>query len=133
VVSLATGPTVEDELAVWQQRVGERQVVLAVERLHASSGLLEQLTALERLLEREAGIADRVASGTASELPMLATCNPFAPEEVARAIAGALATDDLDAQRTLAAAATRIRRHSLAAWWRHEIAVADNPKADLED
>lgn len=228
VVSLATGPAVEDELASWRQRVGERQVVLAVERLHASSGLSEQLTALERLLEREDGIAGRMAlvivadaasgddasdrpaiertvgrinarfpapggdgpvhyldggisgttlaalfrlarvlvatplaagasmavkeyvavqhafdgkgrvvlsetSGTAAELPMLATCNPFAPEEVARGIADALATDDLDAQRTLASAATRIRRHSIATWWRRESAVADDPKIDLED
>lgn len=44
------------------------------------------------------------------------------------AIADALATDGLDGQRALAAAAIRIRRHDLAAWWRRDVAVADGPK-----
>lgn len=226
VLSLATGAAVEADLAVWRQRIGQRQLVLAVERLHASSGLLEQLTALEQLLDREDGLADRVAfvivadaaseddssvrraiertvgringrftrpggevpvqylhggvsritlaalfrlarvlvatplaagasmavkefvavqhafngngrvvlsetSGTAAELPMLATCNPFAPEEVARGIADALDADAVEAERTLAAAVTQIRRHDLAAWWRREVAVAEDLKVDL--
>lgn len=226
MVALAGDPQVEADVAVWQRRIGDRQLVLAVERLHVSSGLLEQLTALERLLEREDGLADRAvfvivadaasrgdasarraieqavgringrftrpggevpiqylhggvtsstlaalfrlaqvlvatplaagasmavkeyvviqhafggngrvllseASGTAAEFPVLATCNPFAPEAVARGIAEALTTDATEAQRTLAAAVTQVRRYDLAAWWRREVTVADDPKAEI--
>jgi trehalose 6-phosphate synthase len=226
LIALSADAAVESDLALWQRRLGDRQLVLAVERLHASSGLLEQLGALERLLERENALAVRAAflivadadgdddsstrraieravgringrftrpggdvpvqylhggvprstlaalfrlarvlvatplaagasiavkeyvtvqhafgrkgrvllsetSGTAAELPMLASCNPFAPDEVARGIAAALATNDTEAERTLAAAATQIRRFGLAAWWRREVAVAEDPTAEL--
>jgi trehalose 6-phosphate synthase len=52
---------VGDETALWRRWLGTRSLVLAVERLHASSGLLEQLTAIERLLADRGDLAEQLA------------------------------------------------------------------------
>jgi trehalose-6-phosphate synthase len=61
VLALASGPQVEREMARWREHLAGRTLVLTVDRQHASGGLLEQLAAIERLLEQRPELRDRVA------------------------------------------------------------------------
>lgn len=60
--TLALGATdaADEEAALWRDRLGDREMVLTVERLHASSGLLEQLSAIEHLLTSRPELAERL-------------------------------------------------------------------------
>lgn len=61
VLRLANQQAVAEETQMWERKqLKGRRLVLAVERLHASSGLVEQLTAIERLLERDSALQDQV-------------------------------------------------------------------------
>lgn len=227
VLRRASEQAVAEEMQVWErQQLKGRRLVLAVERLHASSGLVEQLTAIERLLERESDVQDRVlfvvvatgaehasasarsaiertvgringrftrpggevpvqyllgevtavslaalyrlaavlvatplssgasmtakeyivvqhahagagrvllseTTGTAAELPSLATCNPFDLDAIAAGITEALQADPVDSERALSAAAHRIDYRDLASWWWREHHVAIDPKGEL--
>lgn len=60
-LAMANQAAVDGETALWQQWAGDRSLVLTVERLHASSGLLEQLTAIERLLAARPQLVEQLA------------------------------------------------------------------------
>jgi trehalose-6-phosphate synthase len=61
VLALASGPQVEREVARWREHLGDRTLVLTADRQHASGGLLEQLAAIERLLEQRPELREQVA------------------------------------------------------------------------
>jgi trehalose 6-phosphate synthase len=58
VLALATGPAVDREVERWREHLAGRSLVLAVDRQHTSGGLLEQLAAIEQLLEQRADLRD---------------------------------------------------------------------------
>ncbi|MEX1164823.1 MAG: trehalose-6-phosphate synthase [Nitriliruptor sp.] len=61
VLALSSGPAVDREVERWRDHLAGRSLVLTVDRQHASGGLLEQLAAIEQLLERRADLHGQVA------------------------------------------------------------------------
>lgn len=61
VLALASGPAVDREVDRWREHLAGRSLVLAADRQHASGGLLEQLAAIEQLLEQRADLRSRMA------------------------------------------------------------------------
>jgi hypothetical protein len=56
---LAGGRRVEGAVTRWREHLQGRSVVLTVDRHHASDGLLEQLAAIEGLLDERAELRDQ--------------------------------------------------------------------------
>ena len=57
---LSNNPAIAAEAAAIRRDAGERQIVLGVDRLDYTKGLPRRLEAIERLLERDPGLADRM-------------------------------------------------------------------------
>ncbi len=61
IAAISGAPAVDEEARLWRARLGGRSLVLTVGRLRGSSGLLEQLTAVERLLESKPELGEQLA------------------------------------------------------------------------
>jgi hypothetical protein len=66
---LAGGRRVEGAVTRWREHLQGRSVVLTVDRHHASGGLLEQLAAIEGLLDERAELRDQAPCWWSPPLP----------------------------------------------------------------